>query len=316
MSLRSPWKRQKSKRKNPSRVAGAKFRRRLSWLLLALFPALLSVSAETPRPFDEAKLEFVGTPLEQARCLLRPVHEFGQLGQPLASLPAPLETLIGQPVTVDRAALQQYLTARQIDDASIGGALTNVLRAKYFVIHDTSTPNYHDQPFPGNINDPDWRLNNLDRWRSNTVAHFFVNRLGQSVAGHPLTTPWRATKFESRVLGEKSRGLFVHTELIQPRHADPQGRPGNDGIAPTPGFTEAQLDRLALLYVVASVEHGQWMVPAFHATLDAGIPDAHDDPQNFDLALWAKRLGLLLDTLTAKTRPSKVTESNTDETQI
>jgi hypothetical protein len=266
-------------------------------ILIALASSLPCPGAETPCPFDEAKLEFIGTPLEQARCLLRPVSEFGRLGEPLATLPAPLESLIGQPVKLDRAVLHRYLDSHKIDEAAIGGPITNVLRAKYFVIHDTSTPNYHDQPFPGNINKPDWRLNNLSRWRSNAVAHFFVNRLGQSLAGHPLTTPWRATKFETKVLKEKSRGLFVHTELVQPRHADPHGRPGNDGIAPIPGFTEAQLDRLALLYVVASAEHGQWMVPAYHATLDAGIPDAHDDPQNFDLDLWAKRLGVLLDLL-------------------
>jgi hypothetical protein len=267
-------------------------------LVFILFVSMHSApAAETACPFDEARLEFAGTPLEQAKCLLRPVSEYGHLGQLLANLPAPLESLIGQPFKLDKDVLQRYLDTCKIDEASIGGAITNVLRAKYFVIHDTSTPNYHDQPFPANINDPDWRLNNLSRWRSNAVAHFFVNRLGQSLAGHPLTTPWRATKFETKVLKEKSRGLFVHTELVQPRHADPHGRPGNDGIAPIPGFTEAQLDRLALLYVVASAEHGQWMVPAYHATLDAGIPDAHDDPQNFDLDLWAKRMGVLLDSL-------------------
>jgi hypothetical protein len=35
-------------------------------------------------------------------------------------------------------------------------------------------------------------------------------------------------------------------------------------------------------------------VPAFHAAVDAGIPDAHDDPQNFDLTRWANHLGALL----------------------
>ena len=77
-----------------------------------------------------------------------------------------------------------------------------------------------------------------------------------------------------------------------------------DAIAPTPGFPDAQLDRLALLYVAASVQHGTWMVPAFHAAVDAGIPDAHDDPQNFDLALWAKRLDTLLHALNLSARPA------------
>ena len=46
------------------------------------------------------------------------------------------------------------------------------------------------------------------------------------------------------------------------------------------------------------------MVPAFHAAVDAGIPDAHDDPQNFDLAHWAKRLNLLLDALNQGSKPA------------
>ncbi|MDB6111931.1 MAG: hypothetical protein JWR69_3681 [Pedosphaera sp.] len=271
------------------------------WLVFA--PAA-SPAAETRCPFDETKLEFVGTPLEQARCLLRPVAEFSRLGQPLTTLPRPLESLIGRRVTVNKEKLERYLEEHDIQETEIGGAITNVLRAKYFVIHDVSAPNYHEQSFPTNINEADWKWNDLNRWRSDQAAHFFVNRLGQSVAPHTLTTPWRATKLEVRVLGEKSRGLFVHTELIQPRRADPQGHPGNDGIAPLPGFTEAQLDRLALIYLVASSEHGTWMVPAYHAAIDAGIPDGHDDPQNFDLALWADRLRLLLNAVSAEPQPT------------
>ena len=278
-------------------------RRRLErWVLGILWLGWLNspidlAKAEPPCAFDESKLEFAGTPLEQAKCLLRPVAEFGRLGAPPAMLPAPLESLIGKPVAITRGTLQHYLEIHKIQEDEIGGAVTNVLRAKYFVIHDVSAPNYHEKEFPTNINEASWSLNSVERWRSNTAAHFFVTRLGQSVATHPLTTPWRATKLETRVLKEKSRGLFVHTELVQPRRGDPKGAPGNDGIAPVPGFTGPQLDRLALLYVVASVEHGTWMVPGYHACVDAGIPDAHDDPQNFDLALWATRVGKLVEAL-------------------
>jgi hypothetical protein len=42
------------------------------------------------------------------------------------------------------------------------------------------------------------------------------------------------------------------------------------------------------------VRRGAWLIPAFHAAVDAGIPEAHDDPQNFDLARWAERLRTLL----------------------
>ncbi len=88
--------------------------------------------------------------------------------------------------------------------------------------------------------------------------------------------------------------MFVHTELSQPRQGDPKGRKGNDSIAPEPGFTQGQYERLALLYVAASLEHGTWMVPAYHCCLDSGMVDGHDDPQNFKLNEWAKRLDGLL----------------------
>jgi hypothetical protein len=266
-------------------------------LALTLLCSLNTQGEDVRLPFDETKLEFSAPPQEQARWLLRPVAEYGVLGKPLTALPSPLENLIGKPMTVDRAQLQSYLTSHKITDAEIGGTITNTLKAKYFVIHDVSAPNYREKSFPTNINEATWFYNSLTFWGSNHAAHFFVNRLGQSVAPHPLTAPWRATKFETKVLKEKSRGLFVHTELVQPRRTDPTGRPGNDGIAPNPGFTDPQLDRLALLYVVASMQHGSWMIPAFHANVDAGIPDAHDDPQNFDLPLWSKRLNQLLQAL-------------------
>jgi hypothetical protein len=274
----------------------SRFLRRLPFLLAAFWFFQTSSRAGTPCPFDTNKLEFVGTPVEQARCLLRPVFEYGRLGKPLDKLPAPLEDLIGRPVAISRADLQAYLTAHKIDDSAVAGPVTNFLRAKYFVIHDTSTPNYHDKPIPTDINDPAWRFNDLALASKGKVAHFFVNRVGESIAAHPITVPWRATKFERTPpeTTEMKHGLFIHTELIQPRRSDPAGHSGNDGIAAKPGFTEAQLDRLALLYIVASVQHGQWMVPAFHATLDTGIPDGHDDPQNFDLTLWANRLSVLL----------------------
>jgi hypothetical protein len=68
-----------------------------------------------------------------------------------------------------------------------------------------------------------------------------------------------------------------------------------DAIGPKPGFSAAQYDRLALLYFIASLRRGMWLIPLFHAVLDYRIDkDAHDDPQNFDMTSW----GAALDTLT------------------
>ena len=263
--------------------------------LVLCFGSVRGAESSKPCPFDTNRMEFAGTPLQQAKCLLRPVKRGGVLGQPLAVLPGPLEHLIGQPVEITRDQLGRYLQKHKISEDDIGGPITNSLPAKYFIIHDTSTPNYGTNPFPPDINQATWRLNNLDIWKKHPVAHIFVSRTGESVTAHEFVVPWRATKFESKVLThEQSRGLFVHVENSMPRRSDPARAPGNDAIGPEPGFTVPMLDRLALLYLTASLEHGRWMVPASHAAIDAGLIDGHDDPQNFDLNLWAKRLGLLL----------------------
>lgn len=251
-----------------------------------------------PCPFDRTKMEFSGTPVEQAKCLLRPVMRAGTVGQPLAKLPEPLESIIGKPVEIKPEQLKKYVAAHKIAEDEIGGPLSQKVTAKYFVIHDTSTPNYHDKPIPTTINTPEWPLNNFERWKKMPVAHIFVNRLGQSMTWHPFSMSWRATKYESKVLtNEESHGMFVHTELSQPRRSDPNSFKGNDAIAADPGFTQAQYERLALLYVAASLEHGTWMVPAYHCCLDSGLPDGHDDPQNFKLEEWAGKLQELLEQL-------------------
>lgn len=136
-----------------------------STLLLAavLVGSITARAANTSCGFDTNTLSFPGTPLEQARCLLRPVKPHGELAAPLATLPAPLENLIGQPVKLDIASIQKYLSAHGIAEDAIGGPLTNHCGAKYFVIHDTSTPNYGDASIPTNINTAAWPLNNLDR---------------------------------------------------------------------------------------------------------------------------------------------------------
>ncbi len=261
----------------------------------------------TPCPFDRSTLQFMGTPVEQARCLLRPVYPYGRLGRPLAQLPHPLDSLIGQPVNISVEQFRQYLSNRGISEQVLGGNLEAPLcrkrdnapdaqTADYLVIHDTSTPNYGDQSIPDNINTPAWPHNNLQRWDQGerAKAHIFINRLGESLTAVDFGTPWRATKLEVRVLGEISRGMALHVELIQPRRRDPAGPPGNDAIAPQPSFTDAQLERLALVYIAASLRKGRWLIPAYHAAFDAGIPDAHDDPQHFDLSRWAALLNQVL----------------------
>ena len=47
---------------------------------------------------------------------------------------------------------------------------------------------------------------------------------------------------------------------------------------------------LALLYVIASVRSQHWLISAYHASLDADIPNGHDDPLNFDPESFAESI--------------------------
>jgi hypothetical protein len=249
-------------------------------------------------------------PEEQARCLLRPVLIGGQLGAPLKRLPPPLDKLIGKPLKVNPALLRIFLEQQNIREADIGGLLSEPVSrantispdaalASYFVIHDVSTPNYLNDPFPPDINEASWIWNDLNRkWLKTKVTHVYISRTGESVTAvdfkEQLPDPHHGTKFARDRLRNRGKGLYLHVELVQPRRRDPQGSANNDRFAPMPGFTDVQLKRLALVYIAASVRRGEWLIPAFHASVDAGIPNAHDDPQNFDLAGWASHLGALL----------------------
>jgi hypothetical protein len=276
--------------------------------------APLTLKNMGPCEFDPATLAFKGEPAEQARCLLSPVLPVGRLGPPLSALPAVLADRVGKSTEgLDRGGLAAWLAARGLADPLGETLAKKVSRANdndagartatYFVIHDTSTPNYGSLPWPTNI-DEDAKINNLNRYRcDNDIerAHVFINRGGAILLAHDFEVPWRATKFEMGTnFGSALKGLFLHIELIQPRRRDPKFGRGNDFLAPVPGFAPAQYDALAVVYAVASVRAGFWMIPAFHAVLDEGIRNKHDDPQNFELAAFARSLEQLFEAL--KTR--------------
>lgn len=263
----------------------------------------------SPCPFNEKTFQFVGSPKEQARCLLRPVKPRGILGEELKNLPAPFKKLVGQRVKIKKESLRKFLSAHNISESSLGGSLDEKLSAAtlpdgekvealYFLIHDVSAPNYLLKPFPENINEANWEGNNLERWEKQKVAHVFVNRAGESIAavefGSVLPEKRYGTKFARDKLKAEAKGLQIHIELVQPRRSDPAWFAGNDAIAPEIGFTDKQYERLALLYVAAGVRRGTWLIPAYHCATDAGIPDAHDDPQNFVLEKFSAALKRIL----------------------
>jgi hypothetical protein len=251
--------------------------------ILVLSPSVYA--ATNACPFSGQS--YAGTPAQQAACLLRHVAPGGVVGSAPAVLPQFLAANVGKATGISSARMEAYLHAQGISDSEIGGSPSDKLsstasgtRATYFVIHDTSD-DIGAHPFPPTINTPSWPLNQLGN-RSVSMTHVMINRMGASRTGHNYSETTGATKFE--IHNPNVHGLFIHNELVEPRNQCNGFHFGACG--PTPGFPDAQLKRLAVLYVTASVRKGTWMIPAFHCVIDQGIPDGHDDPQNFDLAHW------------------------------
>jgi hypothetical protein len=271
-------------------------------------------------PFDAANLQFKGSATDQAKCLLRPVLIQGNVGSE-AALPTSLAQTVGTDAGFKAADLRAYLAPLHISESELGGSFDAPLSrakagspgaptARYFVIHDTSSPNLKSAPFPSSINDVSWSGNDLMRWDTGPAAkaHLFNNRVGQSLTAVDLGRPWRATQFELSYGNLDPKGLFIHVENIQPRRAL-NGK--GDAEAPKPGFSGAQYERLALLYAAASLRKGSWLIPAFHCVLDQGTPGDHDDPQNFDLAAWASAIERLRTKLSGASAPPVVAGSPT-----
>lgn len=254
--------------------------------------------------FDTRSLSFAGDARQQAQCLLRPVLPYAHTGDE-RPLPANLARLIGTQVNISAVSLAKVLQASprssvrgltaqlNLPVSRAHGGSARAPYARYFVIHDTSSPNFGDaKAFPVDIDRSD-RVNTF-RWYptgAKAKAHVFINRRGEFKVFQDYRVPWRATKLELKRVGLPAKGLFLHHELIQPRRDDDRGI---DAFAPDPGFTQSQYDDLALFYVIASTRAGRWLIPAFHGTIDAKIAGGHDDPQNFALTSFDESIGTLL----------------------
>lgn len=262
-----------------------------------------------PCAFDPARLTFAGDADTQARCLMRPVGVRAKLGPIPDTLPqAFADRIEGNAPLPSRAALTTHLTEIGLADLFVPNLVAPVSRAqdsdpfappaRYLVLHDTSGP--YLRRFPDDL-DRHARINNLARFYCSdhwALAHVVISRPGGVFVGHDFAEPWRATKFERATnFGTDLKGLFLHVEMIQPR----RGRGGT--IAPTPGFTTEQYDRLALVYVIASVRAGQWLIPTTHAMIDNDLRDGHDDPQNFEFSSFADSLDRLGTRLRALDEP-------------
>ncbi len=265
--------------------------------------------------FDPQTLSFSGTPVEQAKCLMRGMDYSRNLAPPLTTLPPVLAERVGGATGLpSREALSAYLSKQGLEwnfAAYLWQPVSraddndpNAPMARYFVIHDTSGPNYGHRSFPVDL-DVRVKINNLshfacaDGWGK---AHIVVNRAGDMLLDHELAFPWRETKFEQAAnFAGALKGLFLHVELVQPRRSAVGRGRRNDAQSPDPAFTAAQYDRLALLYMIASVRAEHWLVPAFHAAIDSQLRNGHDDPLNFDTDSFADSLQRLVNELAGGT---------------
>ena len=94
---------------------------------------------------------FAGSPVEQARCLLRFVKRAGEVGDTPTTLPQALENLLSdaQNLGINSAQIRLNLHKRGIPESTVGGPVGDRVchadsdnpaapLARYFVIHDTS----------------------------------------------------------------------------------------------------------------------------------------------------------------------------------
>jgi len=267
-------------------------------LILTLFVVVGYSQSKALKEFSIEKQKFFGSKLTQAEFLLRKVKPMGIVAKENAEIPQYLNMLMVDPTEVlSIGEIDMYLQDNNLEYSDIGGSVQDSLSrnkkgtsAKYFVIHDTSTPNFKNKEFPEYINDDSWKQNDVKvRWKFKKGKirkgpHAFIGRTGKVFFPIEFSTPYRATKFENKALTPQiSRGLFLHIELIQPRRSKKGKWKDNDIVSPVPGFTQDQYDKLALLFICASARSGNWLIPAYHAVLDQGLKNGHDDPQNFNL---------------------------------
>lgn len=157
--------------------------------------------------FDRQKMSYAGSPVEQARCLLRSVRIRAHLDPPRAHLPDFFERSLVTDTGISRSRLVSYLKTQGTRPNEVGGDTSKGLslteaghRAAYFVIHDTSSPNYLLKAFPPGIDKPSWKHNQLSSKQA-AAAQMYIARTGVSLTALDYGTPWRATRAESCVLG-------------------------------------------------------------------------------------------------------------------
>jgi hypothetical protein len=126
------------------------------------FKALFFIKSLGACSFDSQTLSFTGTPVQQAMCLMRGMDSTRNLVPPLRSLPPALTGRIGQTTGLpSRTVLSDYLATLGLEGefgdflwSPVSRAHDNQFEApmaRYFVIHDTSGPNFGRRSLPEDI---------------------------------------------------------------------------------------------------------------------------------------------------------------------
>lgn len=241
--------------------------------------------------FDSNAGQFRGNKGQQLDCLLKRVRPRGA-GADVQPIPAWLGAKVWTTFVPTTAQLNAALQAAGADASTLTPRLLTGDRTslRYFVIHDTSSPEISAPSFPANMNTGAYSGNRLTGWRSmDGRINLIISRDGRSrpIVDWGATRNRPATKIEQSDRAGAWRRTFVHVENIQPR-LKPAGSWA--WIAPEPGLSAAQEQRLALAYIIASARAGRWLMPAYHFNIDQGLPDGHDDPQKMNLASWSARV--------------------------
>lgn len=87
-------------------------------LALGVLPRPASAQGLGHCRFDVSRLEFRGSPVEQARCLLSPLARKGVVGAAPAQLGQVLESRVGRPAQIDRAAFTALLRRERLDSVA------------------------------------------------------------------------------------------------------------------------------------------------------------------------------------------------------
>ena len=159
--------------------------------------------------FDPQTSSYSGDPVAQAKCLMRGMDATRKSRAGAGKLAAALASRVGQDSGLpSREALSAFLSK---ENSSMGFRRylwqpvsrahdndADAPPARYFVIHDTSGPNYGHRSFPADI-DVSAKLNNLGSFKCSDgwgKAHVVVNRSGGMLLDHDFAIPWRETRFE------------------------------------------------------------------------------------------------------------------------